>query len=297
MIFRTPWNAFPDVAVQTTVGKLKSHPDYDAAKAGDQDAALRVIDRVFKPGKVTDSCDLIVPVLQLDQGKQNMLAVAYALRLSRELGAEVFLGISQSNQVSHTGADATTRILGQPTFLGDIPEGRRVVIVDDVATFGSTLANLRGWIEHQGAHVIRATTLGATFGGTKLAQPKEALEKLLSKFPEVQTLADNLGFTPDCFTARETHFLVQVPSRERMQALVAASHKVRPLLNPIGEYDHLMEQRLKDGLSITDARKELEAKEPELVLARDNQVVIQRRSRLLTERQANTRYQKRGRGL
>ena len=73
MIFRTPWNAFPDVAVQTTVGKLKSHPDYDAAKAGDQDAALRVIDRVFKPGKVTDSCDLIVPVLQLDQGKQNML--------------------------------------------------------------------------------------------------------------------------------------------------------------------------------------------------------------------------------
>ena len=148
MIFRTPWNAFPDVAVQTTVGKLKSHPDYDAAKAGDQDAALRVIDRVFKPGKVTDSCDLIVPVLQLDQGKQNMLAVAYALRLSRELGAEVFLGISQSNQVSHTGADAITRILGQPTFLGDIPEGRRVVIVDDVATFGSTLANLRGWIEH-----------------------------------------------------------------------------------------------------------------------------------------------------
>ena len=65
MIFRTPWNAFPDVAVQTTVRKLKSHPDYDAAKAGDQDAALRVIDRVFKPGKVTDSCDLIVPVLQL----------------------------------------------------------------------------------------------------------------------------------------------------------------------------------------------------------------------------------------
>ena len=145
--------------------------------------------------------------------------------------------------------------------------------------------------------MIRATTLGASFGGTKLAQPKEALEKLLSKFPEVQTLADNLGFTPDCFTARETHFLVQVPSRERMQALVAASHKVRPLLNPIGEYDHLIKQLLKDGLSITDARKELEAKEPELVLARDNQVVIQRRSRLLTERQANTQHQKRGRGL
>jgi lantibiotic modifying enzyme len=33
VIFRSPWNGFPDVAVQTTVPKLKSHPDYDAAKA------------------------------------------------------------------------------------------------------------------------------------------------------------------------------------------------------------------------------------------------------------------------
>jgi hypothetical protein len=297
VIFRSPWNGFPDVAVQTTVAKLKAHPDYDAAKHGDQDAALRVIAQIFKPGKVTDSCDLIVPVLQLDAGKQNMLAIAYALRLGRELGAEVFLGICQSNQVSHTGADAITRILGQPTFLGQIPPGRRVVIVDDVATFGSTLANLRGWIEHQGAHVIRATTLGATFGGTKLAQSKDAFAKLLEKFPEVETLSHNLGFTPDCFTARETHFLTQLPSREKMRALVRASEKVRPLLNPIGEYNHRLEQLVKDGLSTTDARKELETKEPALVLARDNQVVIQRRSQLLAQRQASTHDKKRGQRL
>jgi hypothetical protein len=223
-----------------------------------------------------------------------MLAVAYALRLGRELGAEVFLGISQSNQVSHTGADATTRILGQPTFLGQIPPGRSVVIVDDVATFGSTLANLRGWIEHQGAHVVRASTLGATFGGTKLAQSKDAFAKLLEKYPEVEILSHNLLFTPDCFTGRETHFLTQLPSREKMQSLVRASEKVRPLLNPIGEYNHRMEQLIKEGLSATDARKELEAKEPALVLARDNQTVIERRSQLLAERQANTPDQKRG---
>jgi hypothetical protein len=293
VIFRSPWNGFPDVAVQTTVPKLKSHPDYDAAKHGDQDAALRVIAQVFKPGKVTDSCDLIVPVLQLDAGKQNMLAIAYALRLGRELGAEVFLAVCQSNQVSHTGADATTRILGQPTFVGQIAPGRRVVIVDDVATFGSTLANLRGWIEHQGAHVIRATTLGATFGGTKLAQSKDAFAKLLEKCPEVEILSRNLGFTPDCFTGRETHFLTQLPS-EKMRALVAASEKVRALLNPIGEYNHRMDQLLKDGLSTTDARKELQAKEPALVLARDTQTVIQRRAQLLADRQASAQDQKRG---
>jgi hypothetical protein len=296
VIFRSPWNGFPDVAVQTNVPKLKSHPDYDAAKHGDQDAALRVIVQVFKPGKVTDSCDLIVPVLQLDAGKQNMLAIAYALRLGRELGAEVFLAVCQSNQVSHTGADATTRILGQPAFVGQIAPGRRVVIVDDVATFGSTLANLRGWIEHQGAHVIRATTLGATFGGTKLAQSKDAFAKLLEKYPEVEILSRNLGFTPDCFTGRETHFLTQLPS-EKMRALVAASEKVRALLNPIAEYNHRMDQLLKDGLSTTDARKELEAKEPGLVLARDTQTVIQRRAQLLADRKASAQDQKRGQRL
>ena len=75
--------------------------------------------------------------------------------------------------------------------------------------------------------------------------------------------AARLGFTPDCFTARETHFLTQLPSREKMQALVIESEKVRPLLNPIGEYD---QQLVKDGLSPMDARAALEAKEPALVL-------------------------------
>ena len=260
--------------------------------ARSQDAALRVIDQLFKPGKLTDSCDLIVPVLQLDAGRQNMLAVP---AVGQRTSAKVFLGICQSNQVSHTGANATTRILGQPTFLGQIAPGRRVVIVDDVATFGSTLANLRGWIEHQGAHVIRATTLGATFGGTKLAQPKEALDKLLEKYPEIETLSRNLGFTPDCFTGRETHFLAQVPHREQMQALVAASEKVRALLNPIAEYNHRLEQLLKGGVSKTDARKALEAKEPDLVLAHDNQTVIQRRLQLLAQRHASTHEKKRSR--
>ena len=105
-------------------------------------------------------------------------------------------------------------------------------------------------------------------------------------------MSRNLGFTPDCFTGRETHFLTQLPS-EKMRALVTASEKVRRLLNPIGEYNHRMDQLLKDGLSTTDARKELDAKEPGLVLARDTQTVIQRRAQLLAERQASTHEKKR----
>jgi hypothetical protein len=130
-----------------------------------------------------------------------------------------------------------------------------------------------------------------------LAQSKDALDKLLNKFPEVEILSRNLGFTPDCFTGRETHFLTQVPSHYKMQALVRASDKVRPLLNPIGEYNQRLEQLLKHGLSTSDARKELEAKDPDLVLARDTQTVIQRRSRLKAQHQASRQGQKRGQTL
>ena len=59
----------------------------------------------------------------------------------------------------------------------------------------------------------------------------------------------------------------------------------------------LNEQLIKDGLSTTDARKELEAKEPALVLARDDQVMIQRRAQLLGERQASAQDHKRGQRL
>jgi hypothetical protein len=49
-------------------------------------------------------------------------------------------------------------------------------------------------------------------------------------------------------------------------------------------YSSLYETRLVAGFPL---RKALEAKEPDLVLARDNQTVIQRRSQLLAQRQAN----------
>ena len=82
-----------------------------------------------------------------------------------------------------------------------------------------------------------------------------------------------------------------------MQALVVASEKVRPLLNPIGEYNQRLEKLLKDGLSASDARKELEAKEPALVLARDTQTVIERRSQLLAQRRASAHEKRRGQRL
>ena len=66
-------------------------------------------------------------------------------------------------------------------FMGKIQPGSRALIVDDVVTCGSTLANLRGWLKQQGATVVGATTLAAGFGGTKLALPDIVRDRLLDR--------------------------------------------------------------------------------------------------------------------
>jgi hypothetical protein len=146
-VYRSPWRDFPDVIIQTTVHKLRSRPAYDQAKGGVGDAAFEVIQEQIKPEKIPFGFDTVIPVMQFDRNKPNALPIGYAIALAKHFEADLELGILQANVVSHTDADAQTRILGQPTYMGKLERGSRVLIVDDVITFGSTLANLGAWIE------------------------------------------------------------------------------------------------------------------------------------------------------
>ena len=55
------------------MAKLKAHPDYPLAKAGDPEAGIRVASELIKPGKVIYQIDAIVPVLQYDQDRRNSI--------------------------------------------------------------------------------------------------------------------------------------------------------------------------------------------------------------------------------
>ena len=168
----------------------------------------------------------MIPVRQFDRDHQNALPRAYASLLASHHGKVTLTAVYQDNVVSHTGADARTRILAQPTFEGEVEPGLRVVIVDDVVSFGATLANLRGWLERQGAAVVGATTLAATYGGTKLKPPEAALDALLERFPRVRELARTLGFRPDCFTAREVHYLRGLKQEQDLDRLIERSREL-----------------------------------------------------------------------
>jgi len=226
-VYRLPWRDFPDVVIQTTVHKLRSRPAYEQAKRGAGQAAFEVLQELIKPEKIPFVFDTVVPVMQFDRDKPNALPIVYAASIAKHFEAYLETGVRQVNVVSHTFADAQTRILGQPMFMGKIQPGSRVVIVDDVVTYGSTLANLRGWLEKQGANVVGATTLAAGFGGTKLALPDIVRDRLLDRFPrQAEALANELGFSAECFTNREARFLAGLKSEHEMQRLIVAAQEL-----------------------------------------------------------------------
>lgn len=227
-IYRSPWDGFPDVIVQTTIAKLRSNRAYAAAKRGDEEAAFELVRGLVKPQKIAFQFDAVVPVAQFDRGWPNALPLVYATEIARCFNADLSLGIVQRNVVSHTGADAATRILGQPVFMGELEVGSHILIVDDVVTYGSTLANLRGWIQKQGATVVGATTLGAAFGATKLGLPESIYARLVEKFPgHAENLASELGFTSRCFTNREARFLCGLKRVEDIEDLVQAAVEMK----------------------------------------------------------------------
>ena len=86
---------------------------------------------------------------------------------------------------------------------------------------GSTLANLRGFIHHCGSTVVGASTLSASYGGTKLALPDHVKESLLERFPSIAEISHGLGFEPDCFTNREGRFLAALKEHEKTALLSA----------------------------------------------------------------------------
>ena len=240
-VHRAPWAEFPDVILHTNATKLKAHPSYPAAKAGDTAAALEVAESLIRPNKVNIDFDVVVPVIQTDAYKHNALPRAAAFILAIKLNRKAFLDVYQTNEVSHTKADASTRILAQPHFAGVVEAGLRVLLLDDVVTFGSTIANLRGWLEHCGAHVVGCTSLGSGFASTKLVPPSDLLDRLDSRHPGHAELAHTFGFNQYCWTNREARFLLD-RTDDQLSALVTAARTLYPsreetlnLENPAGQ--------------------------------------------------------------
>lgn len=188
-----PWpKNFPTVISHTSVAALKNIKNGNAelhkvAKAGDREAAFKLVSNVLKADKIKDISSfitdktIITPVIAKEMTGNNKLPEQYANILGHILKCEVTNDIVQVNKSFHTGSDAMHRLLNRAIFDGTVQKGYNYIILDDVMTMGGTLSDIRKYIEYNEGKVILASTL-ANMGQVKLAIDDELIKALSMKF-------------------------------------------------------------------------------------------------------------------
>lgn len=154
---RSPWNDFPQVIRNGSLGSIKDDPGYLEAKSGDATAALELVNRNLSDESVASVNELIgsrkpsvLPVLAIEGAGKNKIPAAVAVVLADRLGLEVETEIVQIDKISRTGSGSDHRLAFNSSFLGRVIPGQEYLIVDDNLTMGGTIAYLRGYVENRG---------------------------------------------------------------------------------------------------------------------------------------------------
>jgi hypothetical protein len=110
-ISRPEWSpALEKYEQHTSAAALMKHPDYEAAKRGDLEAARRVADKFFKEDKLTGLVDnapagapiIVVPVVAEEAMGDNRLPYALAEKISKYTGWPLEEEIRQIKQAEAT---------------------------------------------------------------------------------------------------------------------------------------------------------------------------------------------------
>lgn len=161
----TPWGSFfPAVTNHTSAAYARSHPEFDAAKHGNFDAALRLVDDLVKDERIKQIAQEypnahIVYNHKMQGERINMIPAAYAAKFSTA-GMKVEHGIIAITDVSHTNASDIARISKRMRYEGNVTQGADYILLDDFITSGAELRDMRDYIQSKGGNVVAMTTLG-----------------------------------------------------------------------------------------------------------------------------------------
>lgn len=223
---RTAWPHFPDVVIHATESSVKQHPAYAEAKSGDADAAFALVQDTFSQSAIdelrkicADRRPLLASAHALEKTGVNAIPEALADELARRTGFPVDNSIVQVNMVGHTGANGFVRLARQAMFDGEVIASADYLLVDDFIGQGGTLANLRGFIESMGGHVIGATVLTGKPYSAKLSATFEQIAALRAKHgEELETWwYQRFGHGFDCLTQSEARYLERSPDADAIR--------------------------------------------------------------------------------
>jgi hypothetical protein len=180
---------FPDVTTIADYKAMKGHTDYAAAKTGNTEAAVHLIhdlmdessDNVLMEIAAKYPDAILVSVHAVEAEGKNKIPEVLVRYISELTGMEADESVLQSNVVAHTGAGQNERLFNRPKFEGEIVSGRNYIIVDDMVTMGSTIGELRNYIEHNGGSVADVITLSTRHDNNRVIALKPETRLALEK--------------------------------------------------------------------------------------------------------------------
>lgn len=207
---------------------LKAHPDYRAAKAGDQVAAVNVVwdlatDFLVKVvGTLPQDVIYVAPFAREATG-DNAIPQVLAAACASIAGGKVDNEIVQVTRVFHTGADPMERLCLRAQFEGCVSAGGHYILVDDVISMGGTLAELADYIQRAGGLVIAIVTL-VNAGRNKLlrAEPK-IIKKLQERYKN--EILNIFGIQINALTANEAQYLIGFRTAGEIRNRLAKARK------------------------------------------------------------------------
>ena len=232
---RITWQDFPDVVLLATESDTKRHLEYPAAKAGNAEAAARLVRALVDEAGIAAVRTLLgliseggpptlISAHAYERDGVNAIPIALATFLGDKLGIAFEATVVQANVVYHTGADGYGRLARQARFKGSVRKERGYIMVDDFVGQGGTLANLCGWIEHQGGRVVGAVVLTGKPYSAKLNPSREQLYELREKHgPDLEKWwQKRFGHSFDCLTQSEARYLARSPDADAIRNRLAA---------------------------------------------------------------------------
>ena len=183
----TPWpKDFPDVDVAVLWNdEYKNNPDRLAGKKGDISAAIRLANK-YVTQEFADKIkkeygdSILVPVSDYTATDKNALPMGFASILAYKADMPLDTSIEKINKTSHASAkNALQRISERAIFKGEVKQNNYYLLLDDFVALGSTVADLRNYIEANGGNVVGAAAIGASNESSlKLAPKEETIARL-----------------------------------------------------------------------------------------------------------------------
>ncbi|TVT30970.1 phosphoribosyltransferase [Marinobacter vinifirmus] len=207
---------------------IKQHADYRSAKSGNADSALKLISDlaldflVSLKGEFPSNSIFVSPYAKEATG-DNALPVMLSLLCAELLIGNSETDIVQMQRVFHTGADPMERLIARPSFEGAVQHGGQYVLVDDVSSMGSTLAELANYLLLNGGKVVGTLLLVNAGRSKEFRALKKHVRLLEARFGD--EIKNIFGIHIPALTANEASYLVGFRTADEIRNRCAKAEK------------------------------------------------------------------------